>query len=630
MRALFDVAALLAAAVLLLPAGGLVAAGQDSRGLQTTPPRQLVPKGRDYALLFATDVYADRAWRPLRNPVRDATTIAAELQQSYGFTEARVVANPTLKQIFDTLDEYLSKRQFADNDQLLIFFAGHGLYRPELDLGFIVASDSRDAAADRANQSYFSFETLYRYVDRIRAKHIFLVLDVCHGGTFADAMAMRGAPVKSDYDVAAPPERISRILARTTRKYLTSGGNEYVPDGTGAHSPFAARFLEALRRRNADGIVTATDVYQVVRNVRPNEPVFGDFGRYEPVSDFVFVVSPATPVAAATNAPAGAINDKTGSASSRRPGTARVGYVDLQALRGQSSAGAVPQKLADDVELTNALRAAGSDLVFTGDAGLLWVDTGLDLTSVVRPRLAGLAAQSTPAGTIRLAEFRGGVIDPQFLADNSFLGKRLYAKVAAMPQPEQAAASEAALKEFEAAVLPLVGNRAARASLDVVFVANLTSGSLWADAEFHLTKSVLSDLNSTATTTLVSPDRLPPASPDLGLVQIQEVVNRSALGKQFTSRMQSLQASIEKEVNTLNGAARDRRIADGAKEVETLNSRLLLDFQAEVLPVIESVAKQTKRRIVISAADAVVWVNPNADMTAAVTAALDAVIAKRK
>jgi Skp family chaperone for outer membrane proteins len=630
MRALLHVAALFAAIV--LGPGGPLSATQQTRGLQTTSTPQLVPKGRDYALLFATDAYADRAWRPLRNPLRDATTIAAELQQSYGFTEARVVTNPTLKQIFDTLDEYLSKRRFADNDQLLIFFAGHGLYRPELDLGFIVASDSRDPRVDRANQSYFSFETLYRYVDRIRAKHIFLVLDVCHGGTFADAMAMRGDPARSDYEVAALPERISRILARTTRKYLTSGGNEYVPDGAGAHSPFAAKFLEALRRRNNDGMITATDVYQVVRNVRPNEPVFGDFGRYEPVSDFVFVATRATPATGSMPAPVSPVDSTPAPAGSRPAGTARVGYVDLLALRGKPTEGSPPLKLADDVELTAALRAAGSSVVFTADSILVWVDTGLDLTPVVRPKLRGQSAPSTPTATIRLAEFRAGMIDARYLADNTEVGRRLSARVAATPERDRDAAGESARKEFEALVMPLVIQRAVRVNLDVVLEPRtLESGSMWMDAEFDLTKGIFEELDAASgTSTFVPPQRYPASSPDLGVVDFQRVVRDSVLGKQGTSRVQALRASIQKEVDARSGQARAQRVADGEKELETLNSRLLLEFQAEVLPVVESVAKRLKRRIVMSVQDGVVWVNPNADMTAAVVAGLDAVTVKRK
>ena len=158
----------------------------------------------------------------------------------------------------------------------------------------MVASDSKAPDVDRTNSSYLSYAELYRLVNSIPVHHTFLVLDVCHGGTFGEAVTMRGEVRRSDYDELTGPERISRILERTTRKFLTSGGNEYVPDGSGAHSPFAAKFIEALRTPGDDRLITASEIYQVVRYVRPNSPVFGDFGKYEPVSDFIFVAKPQT------------------------------------------------------------------------------------------------------------------------------------------------------------------------------------------------------------------------------------------------------------------------------------------------------------------------------------------------
>lgn len=276
-------------ALLLLVGLAATSAAQD-RGLESSHRKsEQVKKGRDCALLFATDSYDDRAWQTLRNPVRDATTIARELSSPYGFEETRVVKNPTRQDVIKTLYEYRTQRQFADNDQLLAFFAGHGLYRRDFEIGYIVARDSRAAEIDVTNDSYVSFAELYRLINAIRSKHIFLVLDVCNGGTFPEAVMARGGQQRADYDELTVDERISRVLQRTTRKFLTSGGNEYVPDGSGAHSPFAAKFLEALRRPSRDGTITASEIYTVVRHVKPNEPRFGDFGSFEPVSDFIFL-----------------------------------------------------------------------------------------------------------------------------------------------------------------------------------------------------------------------------------------------------------------------------------------------------------------------------------------------------
>ena len=51
-----------------------------------------VSQRRDYALLFATDVYDE--WEDLSNPVYDATAIEKELREKYGF-ETELVLNET-------------------------------------------------------------------------------------------------------------------------------------------------------------------------------------------------------------------------------------------------------------------------------------------------------------------------------------------------------------------------------------------------------------------------------------------------------------------------------------------------------------------------------------------------------
>ena len=75
-----------------------------------------------------------------------------------------------------------------------------------------------------------------------------------------------------------------------TRRYLTSGGKEYVPDGRpGEHSPFARKCLEALRSDGGlDGILTFGEFYTFVEKATP-EPRTGEFGDNQPGSDFLFI-----------------------------------------------------------------------------------------------------------------------------------------------------------------------------------------------------------------------------------------------------------------------------------------------------------------------------------------------------
>jgi hypothetical protein len=243
---------------------------------------KLSRSGSDYALVIATNSY--QAMNPLVNPVFDANTIADQLESNFGFQVEKLI-DPPLSQITLKIREY-AKRQYADDDQLFIFIAGHGEYDDFYKEGYLVAADSKKG--DEGKTSYLPHSALRTYINNIPCKHILLAMDVCFGGTFDPHLASaRGG------DETAQAERahfIKRKLKSKTRLYLTSGGKEYVPDGRpGQHSPFARKFLEALSTfGGADRILTYKEIIGVVEAVVP-EPRYGEFGDNEPGSDFMFI-----------------------------------------------------------------------------------------------------------------------------------------------------------------------------------------------------------------------------------------------------------------------------------------------------------------------------------------------------
>ena len=239
-------------------------------------------RGKDYALIIATDQYD--FMNQLSNPVNDAKTIAAELKEYYGYTVDELF-NPTLNEIYAAIRKY-NKMQFADDDQLFIFIAGHGEYDDVFREGYIVAKDSKKG--DESKVSYLSHSNLRTLVNNIPCKHICLTLDACFGGTFDQSMSARGDD--GMYNGISKDEFVVRKLKYKTRLYLTSGGKEYVPDGRpGQHSPFARKFLEALRSYGGeDGILTMRETLNYVDKVQP-EPRNGEFGDNQPGSDFLFI-----------------------------------------------------------------------------------------------------------------------------------------------------------------------------------------------------------------------------------------------------------------------------------------------------------------------------------------------------
>jgi hypothetical protein len=235
------------------------------------------------ALLVASNYYD--SYPELINPVFDATTISDELQQSYG-VETEILLNPTLSETVNKIREY-AEMSWSTEDQLMIFFAGHGMYDEVFKEGYIISRDSR--ADDMAKTSYLSHSNLRTISNNIPCNHILLVMDVCFGGTFDPKLSShRGAP--DLYKDIAKDEFVQRKLEYKTRLYLTSGGKEYVPDGRpGQHSPFARRFLEALRNYGGqDGILTVNEVLSFVEKTDP-QPRSGEFGDNEPGSDFLLI-----------------------------------------------------------------------------------------------------------------------------------------------------------------------------------------------------------------------------------------------------------------------------------------------------------------------------------------------------
>ena len=240
---------------------------------------QYVRAGKDYALLFAVDDYDD--WPELQNPVSDAESIQRDLEGIYGF-QTELIKNPTSAGIFETFRRY-AEMDYADNDQLFIFFAGHGYFDETFKSGYLVARDTRKPEDDSGMQSYVSHSVIRDIIDRMRCKHILLVLDTCYSGTFDRLIAMRGRAETLSERLTETD--IQRKFQYTTRWYLTSGGNEIVYDD----SPFVHQLLEALRSQGGvDNILTKDEILSYVQRLVSPKPCASGFGSDEPGSDFLF------------------------------------------------------------------------------------------------------------------------------------------------------------------------------------------------------------------------------------------------------------------------------------------------------------------------------------------------------
>jgi len=266
-----------------------------TRGEGVPTPAPIAP-GHSYALVIGADEYGD-AWPRLGNPIFDAETLAGILKDRYGF-EVTLLKNPGKKGIEAAL-RAAARRPYEKQDQFLLFFAGHGYQDPDTLLRYIVPSDAKSLEGDRECDSFIPLSCLRDTLDNLRCRHVMLVLDSCFGGTFDSRIAVPSGDQAmgfrvvltsaSSYRSLDPGAFVERKLALRTRQYITSGGRDYVPDGRpGAHSPFAAKLVEALESSPEDGVLTFYHVADAVAKVDPL-PFYDNFGRYDPGSTFLFI-----------------------------------------------------------------------------------------------------------------------------------------------------------------------------------------------------------------------------------------------------------------------------------------------------------------------------------------------------
>lgn len=266
--------------------GGRKIKAPGSEGTSSMPGQKIQESagtGTTRALLFATNVYDN--FKDLINPVIDGKAIGEELKANY-ISETEVVINATLYEILTRLREYATFK-YSPEDNLIIFFAGHGIYDVVFKEGYVISSDSE--YNDLVRTTYLSHSNLRTIINNIPCQHILLIMDVCFGGTFDPGIASRSRAADMYADLSNE-EFIKRKKKYKTRLYLTSGGKEYVPDGRpGHHSPFARRLLEALRNYGGqDRILTINEMLTYVQKINP-QPCFGEFGDNEPGSDFIII-----------------------------------------------------------------------------------------------------------------------------------------------------------------------------------------------------------------------------------------------------------------------------------------------------------------------------------------------------
>lgn len=255
--------------------------GADVANMDIIPT---IPVKKDKALIVCTQQYD--FWNALHTPYNDASEMEKLLSEKYNF-DTKLLYNISKDSLFTEL-KALVRDSVTDQQQLLLFFAGHGYYNPETLDGYLVMKESKKPADDPNMQSYFQFSYLSSFANNLQYKHVFVLLDVCFGGRFGGnnrEVVLRPQTAPTDITPQAYRERKKEYKGRL---YLASGIKEVddVSKRDNRHSPFADKVLELLKA--SKGAVVPQDMFQYC-DKSATAPVFRKLPDHDDNSEFFLI-----------------------------------------------------------------------------------------------------------------------------------------------------------------------------------------------------------------------------------------------------------------------------------------------------------------------------------------------------
>jgi uncharacterized glyoxalase superfamily protein PhnB len=209
--------------------------------------------GKYYALVIGVQDYQNI--EDLDTPVNDINQVADILTNQYGF-EVRKVSDADDVGIMEAINDI--NDQLTDQDNLLIFYAGHGarLTTGDLVSGYWLPVN---AEAPPRDTYWVANEFLTRHLARFDAKRVMVVADSCYAGLLSSApgyLMLGNNEVDEEY--------IKYKAGKRSRLLLASGGDKPVLDGVGGnHSIFTQAFVDVLK--NNKQILTGPQLFKQLR-----------------------------------------------------------------------------------------------------------------------------------------------------------------------------------------------------------------------------------------------------------------------------------------------------------------------------------------------------------------------------
>jgi len=228
-----------------------------------------------YGLIIGVNKYEDPSLTSLDNPIKDAEKLYNTLTDNYTFEKENIklIKDAGRDDIINALDDL--SRKVTPNDNLLIFYAGHGWWDKEANIGYWLPTDARRTG----KSAWFRNSALCDYLREIKSKHTLVISDACFSGSIFKA--------RSAFHDAS--KAINKLYELPSRKAMTSGTLTEVPD----RSAFV-RFLIDRLSTNSEKYLSSEQLFSSFRMaVINNSDVLPQYGDIQNVGDeggdFIFI-----------------------------------------------------------------------------------------------------------------------------------------------------------------------------------------------------------------------------------------------------------------------------------------------------------------------------------------------------
>ncbi len=231
-------------------------------------------RGQLFALLIGINAYQHVP--KLQYAVHDVSELREVLVNRYHFPAENVTvltdAQATLENIRRALAQMVNNTRVKPDDQLLIYFSGHGQTVPTEvggDKGFLIPVDAEVELDNLQNPgpyltSCLPMDDIWTTLDLCPARHVLLIADACYSGLLAHPRELAIA-------VPASPagDMLRELRVRPARQVMTAGGKgeTALEDPALGHGLFTAKLLDELKARatKAGNVFTTVQLYVAIK-----------------------------------------------------------------------------------------------------------------------------------------------------------------------------------------------------------------------------------------------------------------------------------------------------------------------------------------------------------------------------